>query len=178
MSRAIRWFFVVVAAQAGFLLSWAGYHEWVRSGAEVILVKGRPVDPQDLLRGDYMILGYEIGVLPDSMTKQGDGKPVFRIGEEIWVLLEKRGAYHEVVAASRARPSAGANQTLVRGMVTYPRGLGRADNGTGVEYGIEQFFVPEGKGTPRFQKLEVELSVSAAHRLYIRRVLLDGKAYP
>jgi uncharacterized membrane-anchored protein len=177
MSRPIRWFFVVVAVQAGFLLTWAGYHEWVRSAAEVILVKGRPVDPRDLLRGDYMILGYEIGLLPDSMTQQGDGKPRFRIGEDIWVLLEKHGAYHEVVAASRERPPVGANQTLIRGRVTYPRGAGRT-GGTGVEYGIEEFFVPEGKGTPRFQKLEVELSVSGAHRLYLRRVLLDGKAYP
>lgn len=177
MSRAVRWSFVVVLAQAVFLLSWAGYHEWVRSGADVILVKGRPVDPRDLLRGDYMILGYEISVLPASVIKADIGKSSFKIGEEIWVLLEKRGAYHEIVAAGREKLSAGANQTLARATVTYP-GIGGTSGGTRVEYGIERFFVPEGKGTPRFQKMEVELSVSGAHRLYIRRVLLDGKAYP
>ncbi len=38
--------------------------------------------------------------------------------------------------------------------------------------------MPEGKGTPRFKLMEVEVSVSPAHRLYIKRVLLDGKAFP
>lgn len=177
MSRSIRWFFVVVAAQAAFLLGWAGYHEWIRSGAEVILVKGRPVDPRDLLRGDYMILGYEISVLPATVVKSGAGQADFKVGEELWVLLEKRGAYHEVVAAGRERPHSGAGQILARATVTYP-GIAGAAGGTRVEYGIERFFVPEGKGTPRFQKLEVELSVSPQHRLYIRRVILDGRTYP
>jgi len=49
---------------------------------------------------------------------------------------------------------------------------------TDVAYGIEKYFVPEGKGSPRFKAMEVEVSVSPAHRLYIKRVLLDGKAFP
>lgn len=177
MSRAIRWFFVVVAAQAAFLLGWAGYHEWIRSGADVILVKGRPVDPRDLLRGDYMILGYEISRLPDGVEKANRGEAGFKIGEELWVLLEKRDRYHEIVSAGRQRPTVSKAQTLVRATVTYP-GVAGASTGTRVDYGIERFFVPEGKGTPRFQTMEVELSVSSSHRLYIRRVLLDGRPYP
>jgi hypothetical protein len=45
-------------------------------------------------------------------------------------------------------------------------------------FGIEHFYVPEGMGTPRFETIEVEAAVSAARRLAIKRVLLDGKEYP
>ena len=43
---------------------------------------------------------------------------------------------------------------------------------------IESFFVPEGKGTPKYKTREVEVSVSPGHRLQIRRMVVDGKAYP
>ena len=61
-----RWkgFVALVAAQAIFLVAWAGYHEIVRGQVPAILLKGRPVDPRDLLRGDYMILSYDISDVP------------------------------------------------------------------------------------------------------------------
>ena len=85
-------------AQAVFLLAWAGYHEFVRQNAPVILLKGRPVDPQDLLRGDYMTMGYDINVSPagGGAPKIGAGSTV---GNDAWVLLEKRDGYHVVVKA-------------------------------------------------------------------------------
>ena len=58
MSRSTRLFWSVVGLQAVFLLVWAGWHEHVRSAAPVVRLKTVPVDPQDLLRGDYMILRY------------------------------------------------------------------------------------------------------------------------
>ncbi len=157
-----RWVVGVVAAQVAFLLGWAGYHEQVRREAPTVLLKTRPVDPRDLLRGDYMILGYEIAdppVLRDSELAAG---------EEIWVLLAKRGDYHEAIAWSRHEPRTGPGQIAVRATRTW----------NGLEFGIERFFVPEGRGTPTFSRLEVEASVSPAARLYVRRVLLDGKTFP
>ena len=63
MNRA-RWFAIVVALQVLFLLGWAAYHERERASATVVLLETVPVDPRDLLRGDYMILGYKIGRVP------------------------------------------------------------------------------------------------------------------
>ena len=177
MSRATKWFWAVVLAQAVFLLAWAGYHEFVRQHAPVILLKGRPVDPQDLLRGDYMTIGYDINSarVEKFTTQAGDGSGS---GADVWVLLAPREGYHVVMRASRDRLEPGLGQVIVRGT------LGdswRPDPGSGtsrINYGIERYFVPEGKGSPRFKLMEVEVSVSPAHRLYIKRVLLDGKAYP
>ena len=175
MSRASRVFWGIVVAQALFLVAWAGYHEWVRRAADVILVKGQPVDPRDLMRGDYMTMNYSISSV--TLTAPGGtAKSDHRVGDEVWVLLEKRGDYYEVAQASRTRLVPGPAQKLVRGTISYDV-FGRS-GATRVHYGIEKFFVPEGKGTPSFKLMEVELSVSPAHRLYIKRVLLDGRAYP
>ena len=173
MKRTAVWFWLIIAAQAVFLTAWAGYHEWVRQQAAVIRLSARPVDPQDMLRGDYIALGYDIGhvVVPGGAEGRGSMAPA-----EVWVLLEQRGRYHVAVQASRERLEPRAGQVLVRGMVQ-PRWNGhRADNQ--VTYGIESYFVPEGKGAPRAKTLEVEASVSPAHRLYIRRLLADGRPYP
>ncbi len=158
--RAVRWFWGLVAAQVLFLGAWAGYHDSVRRHAPVVRLKTKPVDPRDLLRGDYMILGYEIADVPLS-----DDLPQ---GSEVWVVLEQRGEHHEAVAASGTEPAPAAGQIAVRAR----RAWG------GLQFGIENFYVPEGRGTPQFKTLEVEASVSPTHRLYIRRVLLDGAEYP
>jgi uncharacterized membrane-anchored protein len=149
MKTTARWFWGVVIAQAAFLLTWAGWHEHVRSHAPVILLKTRPVDPQDLLRGDYMILA-------------------IKDGDECWVLLEPREGYYAAVNASADKPVVSGAQIAVRATKSW----------SGLKFGIENYYVPEGKGTPRFTRIEVEAAVSATSRLYIKRVLLDGKAYP
>ncbi len=175
MKSVTKWFWILVVAQALFLVVWAGYHEWIRQTAPVILLKGRPVDPQDLLRGDYMTLAYDIS----EAEVRGMGKDLGRggnAGAEVWVLLERRDRHHVVVVASRERLNPGPGQFLVRGAIGYRWRTGTASER--IDYGIERYFVPEGKGSPLFTLAEVEVSVSPAHRLYIRRVLLDGKPYP
>jgi uncharacterized membrane-anchored protein len=159
MKAATRWFLALVAAQAIFLLAWAGWHEHVRSSAPVVLLKTKPVDPRDLLRGDSMILGYEIA---DVKLPEADG------ATEYWVVLEKRGGHHAAVRASVDEPTLAPGQIAVRGTRDW----------RGLEFGIEHYYVPEGKGTPRFKTLEVEAAVSPAGNLYIKRLLLDGAPYP
>lgn len=165
MRTSARWFWSVVVAQAALLLVWAGWHEHVRTNAPVLRLKTVPVDPQDLLRGDYMILRYEIsGVKPPQ-----SGPGASRSGDEFWVVLEPRDGYFAAVQAAWERPQLTAGQVAVRGW----HGA-RGD----VAYGIENYYVPEGKGTPRFKTIEVDAAVSPTHRLYIKRVLVDGVSYP
>jgi uncharacterized membrane-anchored protein len=163
MKAATRWFLALTVAQVLFLLGWAGRHEAVRQQDEVLLLKGRPVDPQDLLRGDHMILGYDISGVSVPAVRPGDA------GRDVWVLLEKRGRCHEAVRAGFERSAPAPGQVLVRGTL---------DRSGRVNYGIGQYFVPEGKGTPRFNLMEIEVTVGAGQRLQIKRVLLDGTPYP
>ena len=167
MKSTTRWFIAVVVAQAGFLLCWAGWHERVRSTSPFVKLETRPVDPQDLLRGDYMILRYQISEIRPAAGAKTPAVP----GTDYWVVLERRGDFHRAVSATTSKPDLAPGQIVVKG--TW--GGGR---GGDMAYGIENFYVPEGKGTPRFKTIEVEASVSPDHRLYLKRVLVDGKSYP
>ena len=163
MNRNARGFWGIVIVQAAFLISWAGWHEYVRSQAPVIHLKTVPVDPRDLLRGDYMILRYEI-----SDAKPPEPVPGRPTDGEFWVVLEPREGFHVVVQTSWDEPNVQAPRFAVKGW----RGA------RGTAYGIENFYVPEGKGTPPFKRIEVDAAVSPAKRLYLKRVLVDGRPYP
>ncbi len=175
MNRTTKMFWTIVAAQALFLLAWAGYQEVVRQTAPTLVLKGRPVDPQDLLRGDYLTLRYDISeaMVGGMATKAGANADS---GRDVWVLLEPRERYHVVAQASSERLTPNPGQVLVRGTLGY--GARGASAGSRIDYGIERYFVPEGKGAPKFKVMEIEVSVSRSHRLYIKRVLLDGQAFP
>jgi uncharacterized membrane-anchored protein len=163
-------FFGVVAAQVFFLLGWAGKHEWLRRQGQVIHLQARPVDPSDLLRGDYMTLKYDIGqvVLPAELDMRSTGAHA-KAGTPVWVILEPKGEEYVAVAASADKPSElQSDQVLVCGSLRW----------NDVAFGIERYFVPEGKGSPSFKKIDVEVTVSGDHRLYIKRLFLDGRLYP
>jgi uncharacterized membrane-anchored protein len=157
-----RWLWVVVALQVSFLIGWAGYHETVRRTAPTIRLQTRPVDPRDILRGDYMVLNYDISRAATSGVEAGN----------VVVMLKPEGAFHVVAEVRSAPPPADDKQLWVHATA---RGSG---SDMRLDYGIEQFFVPEGKGTPTFKTLEVEASLSATHRLYIKQLWLDGKRFP
>lgn len=169
IGRKLCW---LVALQALFLIGWAGYHEYVRRAAPVVKLKVVPVDPRDLLRGDYMILRYEIsrhpappGWMPDRYS--------------VWVGLREVGGLHRIerISTESGRPRDPELQWVFATVEP-----DSSINGPGTElrllYGIEHFFVPEGRGTPRFDRLEVEAAISPLGRLQLKRVWLDGEIFP
>jgi uncharacterized membrane-anchored protein len=163
--KTARWVWVVVVVQIIGLLAWAGYHETVRRTAPTVMLKTRPVDPRDILRGDYMILSYDIS-RPNKNVKWGA-----QVDGDVFVVLKAEGKHHVIEEVLAEEPSVDDPRLWVRA-------TGRCGETPRLDYGIERYFVPEGRGTPRFTTLEVEASVSAQHRLYIRRVWLDGKQFP
>jgi uncharacterized membrane-anchored protein len=172
--RNAKWLWAVVATQALFLLGWAGWHEFVRATAPTVLLKTRPVDPRDVLRGDYMILNYDISRHPAPTDWPTGG------GATAFVVFEIQDGHAVIDEIRRDAPSPGETRLWAQAEAveeTWGRGTGEPSQ-LRLTYGIEQFFVPEGKGTPSFKTLEVEASVSPAHRLQIKRVLLDGNPYP
>ncbi|OLB51361.1 MAG: hypothetical protein AUH99_07455 [Candidatus Rokubacteria bacterium 13_2_20CM_2_70_11] len=64
-------------------------------------------------------------------------------------------------------------------LVQVPEPTGGRPQAVHVVYGIERYYVPEGKGTPpRGQKLEAELALTADGRPFLRRLFVDGRPYP
>jgi len=128
-----------------------------RLTGETILLRVVPVDPRDLFRGDYVILSYDItrptrdGSVATAATWESLSQLV---GRTIYTRLEPDadGKHWHAAGYQLDPPSDGK---FIRGTV--------ANLGT-VDYGIEQYFVQEGKGfeyeqAVRDRKLSAEVVV-------------------
>jgi uncharacterized membrane-anchored protein len=139
----------VAAVQIGFLgWSIAGRAALLRNGEEVRL-KVEPIDPRDLLRGDYVRLGYDISTLPVALFAPPPAADAFDRSRTVYVLL--RPGEDRVWSAAGAsiddRPAA----DLVRPGDVVIKGEARSVwSETGdmvfVDYGLDRFYLPEGEG--------------------------------
>ncbi|WP_439407660.1 GDYXXLXY domain-containing protein [Bradyrhizobium sp. DASA03076] len=151
----------------------------LREGREVTL-QTRPVDPRDLLRGDYVTLGYDITQLPAGALA---GQPSAERNPVVFVKLapDADGLYR-AVSVHAAPVAVTAPEVLIRGRVSYSCGsTGRifCDRLT-IRYGLESYFVPEGEGRKleqarNQQKLRIVAAVLPSGRAAIKRLLLDGE---
>jgi uncharacterized membrane-anchored protein len=139
---------------------------------EVILLRVVPVDPRDLFRGDFVILSYEIS-RPDWNPIWGAKDPTWQDwqrleGKSIYALLEPEadGRHWRPSGYQLEPPQTGK---FIRGRVTeYER----------AQYGIEQYFVQEGKGREyenavREHKLSAEVVVDANGNAQLKGLLVE-----
>ena len=137
---------IVVALQVGVL----GYIVYERESTlrygEAVYLRTMPVDPRDPFRGDYVVLDYEINRLPlelaDETVRDRKGKG----GTKVYAALntDARGVA-QVTGVSSDPPSSGL---FIRGRLP-PRNDWRWNTGQhqiAIKYGVEKFFVPQGKG--------------------------------
>jgi len=140
---------VLSLVQIGFL-GWiiAGRAAILRNGTEVLL-KIEPVDPRDLLRGDYVMLRYDITNIPiNIITNIPEGAFSTEAGP-IFVRLKKEAdGYWRAASATFDAPlvaPTGPDEADIKGEVAAGWSLGE---GTSIQpdYGIERFYLPEGEG--------------------------------
>lgn len=169
----------LVAALQSAALIWmvAGRISLLKSGREMT-VEVVPVDPRDLFRGEYVILGYTFSGTGDttlpSGTKRGDRlyATLKSSAGSKWDLVSVAPAYPEKIEPGQAVLSGIASdvwQNSEQGLAT-----GR------IRYGIESYFVPEGKGREletmvRDKKIEAVLAVSDSGQAAIKALVIDGK---
>lgn len=158
-----------VAVAAGFIAS----KQFTLKTGKTVVLETVPVDPRDLLRGDYVILSYKIGQL--EFGNLNSEKKNYNHGEIVYVGLVPKGKYWEAVSVSSKRPTE-SSTVFIKGRITQGWG-GRI----GVNYGIESYFVPEGKGREFEQglrrgsqvKVVVEAAVNADGNALIKKVYLE-----
>ncbi|MDA9528721.1 GDYXXLXY domain-containing protein [Bradyrhizobium sp. CCBAU 25338] len=154
----------------------------LREGTEVTL-QTQPVDPRDLLRGDYVVLRYDISQLPAGALA---GQPADARNPVVFVKLapDANGLYAAV--SVHAEPvTVTAREVLIRGRVANYGGSCGSGRRTFcdklmIKYGLESYFVPEGEGRKleqarNQQKLRVVAAVLPSGRAAIKRLLLDGE---
>jgi uncharacterized membrane-anchored protein len=153
----------------------------LREGSEVKL-KTRPVDPRDFLRGDYVVLNYDISSVPASELKD---QPASGRHANVYVKLAPNAeGFHSAVSVHREPVTVTAPEVLIRGRVVSGANCGGdvrlfCDR-LQLNYGIERYFVPEGEGTRveqarRDGQVTIVAAVTSAGRAAIKRLLVDGK---
>ena len=138
---------------------------WTLSTGKTILLRVIPVDPRDLFRGDYVILGYDFTRMRPEGERQWDES---HVGREIFVTLvpEEDGKHWRGSTVSWTRPSSG---TFLRGKV---------GNDLRNEFNIGQFFVQEGNGKEyeeavRSRRLSAEIAVTSEGAATLKRLVLE-----
>lgn len=147
----------------------------LRDGREIV-AEVIPVDPRDLFRGDYVILGYAFGrnqvPVPEG-TNQGD---------KVYVTVKEAAPEQwEVVSttADYVQPSDPSNVVL-KGIVDYVYQAQGEPPKAQIRYGIENYFVPEGAGKEleakvRDKKISAVLAVGASGDVAIKALVVDGE---
>jgi uncharacterized membrane-anchored protein len=118
----------------------------LRDGSEVTL-EVQPVDPRDLLRGDYVSLSYNISTLPVALF--GPSRTEAEAAERsVFVRLhpDEDGIWKPVAARYGGRPEGQGSPEDVDVRGTAEIGPGDEVQYVPVQYGIERFYLPEGEG--------------------------------
>jgi uncharacterized membrane-anchored protein len=152
----------------------------LQNGAEVVL-KTEPVDPRDLLRGDYVTLGYSISSFPATEI-EGDSNTHYDESSPIYVALKKGadGIWDKNRASAVPISDLKPDEVLIAGRARNGFTPQTSDN-IRVDYGIERFYVPEGEGrvieTERNERrIDAVIRINAKGRAQMKRLLDAGVA--
>ncbi len=166
----------VILLQVAVLAYMAGEREYILRTGRVVFLKTAPVDPRDIFRGDYVRLRYEISTVTNDLfcdglvdlCKKDSQEPYYHERGYEWRKMRGKPVYGllsvgeddtaELISLTDKKPADGL---FIRGRIEYPHfGI------LNVRYGIEAYFVEQGKGKDieqaRFGGMLVPLEMEAA----------------
>ena len=121
-------------------------NEMILNSDREVLLKTLPVDPRDILMGDYVILNYEIGQIKPYFLK-GE----IKTGNDVYVILRTdKNNVAKIDSMSYFKPSKPYIKGKISGCDTT---VPLYKNGKCVKYGIESYYVKEGTGREWENKL-------------------------
>ncbi len=174
-------FIMAITMQLAVIFTMIAYKVSILRGGAEVLLKIEPVDPRDMIRGDYITFQYAISNLDQGLLQ---GTPV-RNGDTVYVTLLQSGKFWTAHAAQRTTPQGDA---LVFLKGTVASGASRTDSklprGSRIHlvYGIEEYFIPEGKGKGITLRMMNEsfarVAIDRDGKAVLRKIHLDGKPWP
>ncbi len=145
MRRAL--LIIAIVLQVLVLLFMAGKREYIAATGTMVHLRTAPIDPRDLFRGDYVRLRYEVSIVPLARTSAAVAEQIKKhaSGDTVYASLATgEGGVAEVTGLSTIRPESGL---FLKGRLAQPWQFGIAlPNAAAVEYGIEAYYVQQGKG--------------------------------
>ncbi len=152
----------------------------LKNGTEIVL-KTEPIDPRDLLRGDYVTLGYSISQF--AATEIAGGSNTFLDeATPVYVALKKDadGSWQKSRVSITRISDLKPDEVLIAGRSANGFTPQTSDN-VRVNYGIERFYVPEGEGKPIEEaqgerRIDAVLMVDANGRAQMKALRDNGVA--
>ena len=142
--------FVIMAVllQAAILVFMAGEREWIARTGTVVYLQTRPVDPRDIMRGDYVALFYDISTASCAQAASviATTNAFGYLKRETTVYAVLRTNEHgvaELVSLELTKPASGL---FIRGYIAYGwYGSIEYLSALNVRYGIEAYYMEQGK---------------------------------
>lgn len=134
-----------------------------------ILLKTVPYDPRDLLRGDHVILNYQISDIPVSLfPSEFRELEKYSLGaKDVYVVLKKTGNYYDLDSVKLKKPETGP---YLKGKIQYSSNNQAGQEVAHIDYSLDKLFVPENTGMELEEK-------SRKGELTARVKVLNGYAY-
>lgn len=136
-----QWLFIaLVAYWAVLIFGVVAYYQTIVNAGTLVELEVQPVDPTDILRGEYVVLNYAINQVPADLVDEFvwyQSK-----GSEVFVVLDPTQGFKVPQSLTIHRPTNG--ELYIKGtLVEKPS---RALQFVRVRYGVENFFVERGIG--------------------------------
>lgn len=152
-----KFLFFAILVQIFIVLFGLFYAQYVLNFGQKVTIKITPIDPRDLLRGNYVRLRYEI---PDASCKK---EGFF----DVYAVLSNNGDDYNVSKLLCEKPE---NELYIKG-----KAFGHFDRYFKKYYSNPEFDIEEFYTTPK-NALDIEKSISNNGENFINLRVLNGKA--
>ena len=150
-----------------------GFKEFTLRTGEEFLLRTLPVDPRDLFRGDYVVLNYEISTFDAEEIGLDLEMPILLFGKNVYTEIEVRDGYATAIAVHVEKPQ----RPFIKGQISSFSSGGEMQ----LSYGIESYFIPEGKGRlieeRRGEGIDVRVSVDTFGNAAIKSLVIGGEDF-
>lgn len=164
---------LVLALQSAWILGTTFVQERALAQGKAMLLETLPVDPRDLLSGDYLALNYRISDVATNLFSPAVKKDL-PFGTKVYVALAlATNQFYEVVKASTNQFAPSPGEIMLRG---HSDRRWWSANSIHVQYGIERYYVAEGTGHPH-GKITVCAVVPDSGQARIKEVFINAKPY-
>jgi len=177
-------FIAAVTIQVILLFLIIIFKSLVLTGGTDVFLRILPVDPRDPLRGDYVTFRYDISTISNYSSEKISN------GDTVYVTLVKRGKFWDDQNISTTKPKEGV---FIIGKVAsggidinnmnpdYTNKQRSYNQKLTIVYGIEDYFIPEGKGRNfnfRDKEAGALVTVGSSGSAVLKKIYIDDKPWP
>jgi uncharacterized membrane-anchored protein len=159
-------------------------HTLIKTGREITM-QVVPVDPRDIMRGDYVTLGYGISPMRRLGLAGATSLDGASRGDVVYVTIRPGtdNAWSPVAVAAGYPKDVPAGDAVLKGRIQYIwEEAVNADANLNVRFGIESYFIPEGTGKPieeavRDKKIQALVAIGSDGTAALKGLVIAGERH-